>query len=89
MAAATYLQSSSGTAFDGAAFGSTAVYFPVSGSGAFAGTTLSVPAVVHTVLVTGLAANGSYSVSVQAGVITIATGSGATADGAGVLRVTL
>ena len=40
MAAATYLQSSSGTSFDGAQFSSAAVYFPVSGSTPFAGTTM-------------------------------------------------
>jgi len=91
MAAATYVQSSSGsgTSFDGAVLGSTAVYFPVSGNGAFAGATLSVPTGVHTVLVTGLAANGSYSVGVAGSAIAISSGSGATADGAGVLRVTL
>jgi len=89
MAAATYLESSSGTSFDGAVFGTAAVYFPVSGNGAFAGTSLPVPAGIHTVLVTGLAANGTYTVAVQGTAITITAGGGATADAAGVLMVSL
>ncbi len=80
-----------GTAFDGAAFGSAAVYFPVSAGGSFAGTTLSAPAGVHTVLVMGLTPGAAYSVSVQpaggGNAITIApAASGSTADSAGVLE---
>lgn len=83
------LQSTSGTAFDGTAFASTAVYFPVSASAAFAGTTLSVPSGVHTMLVTGLAVNTSYGVSIQPNAVTIsANGSSATTDAGGVLKVT-
>jgi hypothetical protein len=91
MAPASYLQSTSGTAFDGAVFAGAAVYFPVSGNGTFAGTTLSVPAGVHTMLVTGLAPAAGYTVSIQPGggnVITIAPGGTSIADSAGVLRLT-
>jgi hypothetical protein len=93
MAPATYLQSASGAAFDGAVFAGAAVYFPVSGNGSFTGTTLPDPAGVHTMLVTGLAPNGTYTVSVQPGVngavVSITPGSnGSTADGAGVLKLT-
>ena len=89
MVPALYLQSSGGTAFDGAAFGSTAVFFPVSASAAFATTTFSAPAGVHTLLVAGLAANASYGVSVSGGAVTVSPGgSSATADAAGLLRVT-
>jgi len=88
MAPAVRVQSTSGTAFDGAVFGSAAVYFPVA-AGAFAGTTLPAPAGVHTALVTGLAPNASYGVSVAGNAISVLPGgAGATADGAGVLRIT-
>ena len=93
MVPAVYQKSTGATAFDGASFGSTAVYFPVSANGSFAGTTLSAPAGVNTVFVTGLAANTSYGVSIQSSgggnVITIAVGgTGSVADAAGVLRLT-
>ncbi|HXR36761.1 MAG TPA: hypothetical protein VN754_12465, partial [Candidatus Binataceae bacterium] len=93
MAPALDLQSISGTAFDGAVFAGAAVYFPVSGGGSFAGTTLSAPAGVHTMLVTGLAPSAAYSVSVQpsgsGNAVSIAAGGiSPTTDGAGVLRVT-
>jgi hypothetical protein len=90
MSAATYLQSTSGTAFDGAVFGSTAFYFPVSATTAFGGATLSAPAGVHTMLVTGLSPNTSYGVNVQTSgsgkAVTVSTsGIGGTADSAGLL----
>ncbi len=92
MVPASYLQSAGGTAFDGAVFGSTAVFFPVN-SGVFTQTTLSCPASVHTLLVTGLAANAGYGVSIQSGgsgsVIVLTSGGASTnADGAGVVRLT-
>jgi len=92
MVPAVYLRSTGGTAFDGAAFGSAAVYFPVNATGSFAGTTLSAPAGVNTVLVTGLAGNASYAVNIQpqdgGKVIGITPGNtGAFTDGAGVLRL--
>ena len=91
-APATYLQSASGTAFDGASFGANAVYFPVSAAVAFTGTTLPAPAGVHQVIVTGLVANTPYSASVQpsgtGNAVSIApSASGAVADAAGVLVV--
>jgi hypothetical protein len=89
MVPASHVQSTAGTAFDGAAFGSSAVYFPVSASGGFTGTTLAVPAGVHTALVTGLAANTGYGATVGSGAIVITSGgSTATTDAAGVLRLT-
>jgi hypothetical protein len=91
MAPAVYLQSSGGAAFDGAAFAGAAVYFPVIGGGTFAGTTLSAPAGVHTMLVTGLAPNAAYGVVIAPGggaTVSIAAAAGSTTDGAGVLRLT-
>jgi hypothetical protein len=88
MAAAAYLQSSTGTAFDGAQFASVAVYFPVRTGAPFAGTTLNVPAGVQTLLVTGLAANAGYTVSLQGTTITISAGGQSMTDAAGVLLLT-
>ena len=92
MAQATYVQSTQGTAFDGAMFGSSVLYFPVNTGGALATTTFSVPASIHTMLVTGLTANTAYGVSVQSGVnstVIVVTpgGTGSTTDGAGVLSL--
>ncbi len=92
MAPATYLQSTNGTAFDGAVFSTMAVYFPVSATAQFTGTTLTAPAGVHTLLVTGLTPNASYAVSIvpngSANVVTVATGgASATADAAGVIEL--
>ena len=94
MTPAVYLRSTSGTAFDGAAFGGSAVYFPVSANGTFTGTTLSAPAGVNTLFVAGLAAQTSYVVSIQSSggggnVVSIIAGSpGTMSDGAGVLMLT-
>ena len=93
MAPATYLQSTSGTAFDGAVFGASAVYFPVNGNGAFSGTSVTAPAGVTTVFVTGLAPNASYGYTSQPSgsgkLITLTPGTtGATTDSAGVVRLT-
>jgi len=87
------LQSVVGTAFEGAAFGSAAIYFPVRSDGSFAGTTLPVPDSVHTMLVSGLEAQASYIITNESGgngsSITIARGTGGvSADGAGLLRLT-
>jgi hypothetical protein len=94
MTPATYVQSTNGTAFDGAVFGSMAVYFPQSTMVQFAGTTLTVPASVTTLLVTGLTPGASYGVTVQAGgsgnVVTVTVGgTGAIADAAGVVALSL
>jgi hypothetical protein len=95
MVPSVYAGSSSGTALDGAVFGSEAVFFPANANQAFVATTFSVPTGVHSVLVTGLAENMHCSVSIRRGdtgnVITITqakTGS-ASADAGGVLRLTL
>jgi hypothetical protein len=88
MVPATYFQSTAGTPFDGAVFGSLAVYFPVNAANSSVATTLPAPAGVHTAMVTGLAPNGSYSVSIAGSAIAITSGAGSTADAAGVLRLT-
>ena len=88
MAPAAYLQNTAGTAFDGAQFATVAVYFPVSSTSPFARTTLTAPAGVHTVLVTGLTPGAGYSATVSQNIITIAPGGGSTTDAAGVLVVT-
>src|SRR5260370_42273761 len=89
MVPAAYVQSTTGTAFDGAVFGSVAVYFPV--NAAISGVATSLPALagVHTALVTGLPADSSYNVAVSGNVINISPGAGSTADAAGVLRLTV
>ncbi len=92
MVPAAYLQSAGGTAFDGAAFGSTAVYFPVSATTPFAATSFTAPAGVHTLIVTGLAPNSAYGVAAQISgtghLIHITPGApGATTDAAGLLSV--
>jgi hypothetical protein len=93
MAPATYLQSTSGTAFDGAAFGTSVIYFPVSGNGAFAGTTLPAPIGTKTMLLTGLTPGATYSASVASAgsenLVTVTQSStGTNADSAGLLRLT-
>ena len=88
MLPAAYAQSISGTPFDGAVFGATAVWFPANAAASPVATTLPVPSGVHTAMVTGLATNGPYSVSIAGNAISIAAGSGSTADAAGVLRLT-
>ena len=92
MAPAAYLQSAAGAAFDGAASAGSAVYFPVDRTAAVAATTLSVPAGVNTVLITGLAPNATYDTSVYTGatgtIINLATGSAIATDSAGVLMLT-
>jgi hypothetical protein len=92
MVPASYSQSTSGTPYDGAVFGSTAVYFPVTVSASFNGTALPAPAGVHTVMVAGLAPNTSYNATVMSGPggtsITIQVGTGSVSDSAGLLTVT-
>lgn len=90
--AATYTKSTAGTAFDGAVFGTNAVFFPVS-LGSVSTTTLPVSFASGKVMVAGLAANATYGVSVTqtatGAVLTItAGGTGFTADSAGMLTIT-
>jgi hypothetical protein len=87
MVAATYVQSTTGTAFDGASFGSNAVFFPVSTSATFAGTTLPVTAATHTVMIAGMTPGAGYTVSVANNVVTVVPGGATTADSAGLLKV--
>lgn len=94
MVRAVYSRTLSGAAFDGAVFGSTAIYFPVNGDQPFTETTMLLPAEVHTLLVTGLATKGSYSSTVHAGsggnLVSIKPSTaGISADAAGLLRLTL
>lgn len=89
--AATLVRSSMGTGFDGAAWGSTAAYFARDLAAAFTGTTLPVPAGVHTVLVTGLQPGATYTLTATAGQVTLVAGAAAggtavTADSAGLLQ---
>jgi hypothetical protein len=88
MVAATYVPSTSGTAFDGAVFGANAVYFPVSSSTPFGGTTLPTPAGVHTVMIAGLTPGAGYTVNIANNVLTLVAGGASTADSAGLLKVT-
>jgi hypothetical protein len=89
MVPATYVQSSSGTPFDGAVFGSVAAYFPVSVTQSPVSVTLPAPAGVHTAFISGLTPNASYTVSVGGGTITLTPEGSSTADSAGLLRVTM
>jgi len=88
MAPATHVQSTAGTPFDGAAFATAAVFFPVNAIAAFTSTTLPIPAGAKTMLVAGLSPNTPYTVSVQSASVTITPGPGSTTDAAGLLRVT-
>ena len=85
LVSATLVQSGD-TAWQGAAFGSTAVLFPnaVSGPRSFS---LTLPAGISRVLVTGLAANGRYSLSKSGTTLTLAEGGAQRADAGGVLDV--
>jgi hypothetical protein len=92
MVPATYIQSTGGASFDGAVFGASAVYFPVSVTASFGGTTLTVPTGVHNVYVAGLGGGASYGVTTQSvaggtAVIITPGGSSTAADAAGLLSV--
>jgi hypothetical protein len=91
MAVAAHLQSSAGTAFDGARFGASEVWFPVTAGAVFAGTTLPAPAGVQSVLIAGLAPNTGYSVSIQAvatgNTIGVSPGGSNITDAGGVLQL--
>jgi hypothetical protein len=94
MASASYLTSSSGTAFDGAAFAGMAVYFPTKTTSGLVATTLPAPASVSTMYIAGLTPSESYGVFVLATlngyVVTLTpNGTAYTADNAGLLTVPL
>jgi len=92
MLPAVYLRSIGGQSFDGAEFGTTAVFFPVA-AGGFSGTSLAIDGQVRTLLVTGLPPNTAFGVTntqnACSNLVTIAAGgTGPVSDGAGVLRLT-
>ncbi len=92
MVHAVRVQSNAGAAFDGAAFGSNAVYFPVTAAPGISSTTLSAPSDVHTAYITGLTPNAGYSVNVQTNsggstLVVNANAAGSLTDAAGVLRI--
>ena len=88
MVPATYVTSTTGTAFDGAIFGSAAVFFLNTANVNVVATTFTVPSSVHTFVVTGLAANTSYNVAVNGTTITLTPGgTGNLSDAAGLIKV--
>ena len=94
MVPATYVTSTSGTAFDGAVFGSSAVFFLHNSTATVTTTTFTVPSTVHSFVVTGLTASASYKVSTSStasGTVVTVTpgGSGSASDTAGVLVVSI
>lgn len=94
MLPATHVTSTSGTKFDGAVFGQNAVFFATTSGQSFQSTTFTVPATVHTFVVTGLPFATSFTVSTTAtsnGTVVTLTAGGATAtsDSAGLLKVSI
>lgn len=92
MVSASCAKSTSGIAFEGTVFGTTAVYFPVNVISTFSGTALPVPPGIRTVVITGLMPKFAYGVVTQPGpagrVAIITPGvAGAVADSAGVLTL--
>ena len=92
-AKAAYIQSASGTAFEGAAVNGAAVYFPVNTVTQIATTAFVLPANTSTVYIMGLNAQKGYTVSAKttSGVttVTIAVGGTSVADAAGMLRIVM
>ena len=85
--AASDLQTISGSAFDGAGFGATKVFFP-SLRDQFVTTSFPVQQGVHTLLITGLAPNTAYGVTIGSQTVTLTPGgTGFTSDSAGALKV--
>jgi hypothetical protein len=92
MLPAVYLRSTGGQSFDGAEFGTMAVFFPFA-AGGFSGTSLAIDGQVRTLLVTGLPPNTAFGVTntqnAGSNLVTIAAGgTGPVSDSAGVLRLT-
>lgn len=85
----TYVQSSSGTPFDGAEFGSNAVFFPVSSGATILTTTFNIPIGITTIVIAGLTPGASYGVSSTKKSLTLTVGGGYVADSAGLLKATL
>jgi len=94
MVPAAYIQSASGTPFDGAVFGSSAVFFPVSATSTLAATTFNLPATATTFVVAGLTPSTSYgvtaAVTANGKTVTLTPGgAGSTTDTAGLLKVSI
>ena len=94
MVPASRVASTSGTAFDGAVVGQNAVFFMTTSGATMKTTTFTVPATVHTFVVTGLPFSTAFGVSTQAttnGTVVTLTVGGATAstDTAGLLKVAI
>ncbi|HYF64710.1 MAG TPA: hypothetical protein VD886_17930 [Herpetosiphonaceae bacterium] len=87
----TVIQSSAGTAFQGALVDATAVVFPVSLQAPFTSLTYSVPAGTERHVITGLSPNSHYTVSLHASQATlqvqVTPGGAARTDGGGVLTI--
>jgi hypothetical protein len=86
VAHAGYVQSMAGQQFDGAAFAKYVVYFPVK-QGSFTGTTLTLPAGGHILMVTGLTPNSGFTVSMGGSAATISPQGSTMSDVGGVLVV--
>jgi hypothetical protein len=91
MVPATYASSSSGTAFDGAVFGTMAVFFPHNAGVTVASTTFTLPSSVTTLVVTGLKPGASYGLTTTTTATGLSvtlnpSGTGYVADSAGVLK---
>lgn len=88
--AATSFKQSSGSGYDGAWFGNTAVLFAVNLGQAFTGVTYTVPTTITSHYVTGLTPGAAYTVTKQTGAngltVTISAGGTCVADSAGVLH---
>jgi hypothetical protein len=83
----TYVASSGGTPFDGAAVAGTLVLFRTDLDGDFESLAVEVPGDVTRVLVTGLEPGASYTATLDGGELTVRPGTGLTADSGGVLVV--
>lgn len=91
MVPATYVASTKGTAFDGAVFGTMAVFFTHANAPTVTTTTFAVPSTVTTFVLTGLAANAHFSVSATTSgkttTVTLTPGAaGSLSDAAGVIK---
>lgn len=89
---ASLVQSTSGTPFDGAAMGTSAVVFKRNMADSFAMTSFDVPGSVKQIYVTGLSSNAFYGISMTSTgtklAVTITTGGSSKSDSVGVLAFT-
>ena len=93
MSTATYFTNTSGTAFDGAAFGTNAVFFIAQAKANVVTTKFSVPATCTTFFAAGLAGNSAYTVTTQTSgstkTVTLTLGGSNLSDSAGLLKVAI